>query len=89
MRFNLYSVLDVQAQVFCPPFLCPNDGMAVRDFAYAANDKSTNVGKYPSDYKLYCIGSFDDDIGEVRNDVHRSLGYASSFVQKNEVTDDV
>jgi len=89
MRMNLYSVLDVQVKAFCPPFVAPNDGVAKRDFAYAANDPTTNVGKYPSDFKLFCIGSFDDEIGEVRNDVHRSLGYASSYVIKSEVTQNV
>lgn len=89
MRMNLYSVLDVQVKSFCPPFSAVNDAVAKRDFAYAANDLTTNVGRYPSDYKLYCIGSFDDEIGEVRNDVHRSLGYASAFVQRNEETENV
>jgi len=56
---------DNKTQVFCAPFVAITQAAALRDFAYAANDKSTSVGKYPTDYTLYLIGEFDDETGKL------------------------
>ena len=33
----------------------------MRAFIYAANDLTTDVGRYPSDFSLYHLGTYDDE----------------------------
>lgn len=61
MIHQLYSVYDRKAKVFCKPFTAENHEVAVRSFAFAANDKTTDIGRYPEDFVLYHLGSFDDN----------------------------
>lgn len=74
MRNNVYSVYDQKAKVFCQPFCSLNDETALRAFAYSANDTSTEIGRYPSDFDLYNLGFFDDQTGkfDLQDAVHLS-----------------
>lgn len=65
MKLNIYSVHDRKAAVFARPFIAPNDGMALRSFAAAKLDPSTELAKFPEDFSLYLLGSFDDETGEL------------------------
>lgn len=83
MKSFLFTVFDNKTQVFCPPFVAITQSAALRDFAYAANDKSTSVGKYPTDFTLYLIGEFDDETALVTETQMRNLGTASTFLNLN------
>lgn len=61
----LCSVYDLRAKVFCAPFSSINEDTAKRDFGIASRDVSTSINKFPSDYQLFVVGSFDDETGEV------------------------
>lgn len=61
---KVFSVYDIKAELFGPPFFTNREGEAVRMFKDAANDPNTMVGKHPSDYKLCCIATWDDESGE-------------------------
>jgi hypothetical protein len=63
MNLNAYSVYDNKALIYNVPFFTSTDGQAVRMFADLANDPSTGVGRHPSDYSLFFIGSYDDQKG--------------------------
>jgi hypothetical protein len=58
-----FSVLDEKATLYAHPFFCAAPGQAVRYFTDWARDKEGPIGKHPEDYKLYRIGSFDDQSG--------------------------
>ena len=88
MRYFMFSVFDNATQVYCPPFIAATVSSALRDFAFAANDASTNIGKYPTDYTLFSVGEYDDQSGEIIPQVHKSLGLAASYVKQPEVTED-
>jgi len=60
MQTELFAVYDNKAQAFATPFSMQNRAMAIRAFKYAVNDKSTEPGKYPEDYSLFILGTFDD-----------------------------
>lgn len=81
--FKLYSVFDVKATTFAAPFILQNDAIAIRSFAAAVKDPESMLSKYPEDYILYCIGTFDPDssvIDSFAKPVH--LAVASNFVQE-------
>lgn len=66
MMMRLFSVYDSKANTYLPPFLLANDKLAIRAFAHAANDKATDIGKYPTDFCLFEIGTYDDQSGFVQ-----------------------
>lgn len=63
MNLQAYSVYDAKALVYAPPFFAATDGAALRSFQELANDLNTTVGKYPTDFSLWRIGSYDDQNG--------------------------
>lgn len=78
---NIYSVFDKKAEVFCQPFCSQNDSTAIRDFQYAANDNTTDIGRYPLDFSLYFLGVFDDQSGNISTEgTRRHLADAYKLV---------
>lgn len=62
---NAYSLYDVKSLTYSPPFYALAVGAAVRMLSDLVQDQGTSVGRHPSDYKLYCVGVFDDAKGEL------------------------
>lgn len=80
MVLKVFSVLDTKGDVFLPPFFFSAVGQAVRAFSDLANDANTVVSRHPGDYRLTCIGEFDDQTGRLRSyDQVQQLGYASDY----------
>ena len=65
MKLKIYSVFDDKAGAFDRPFFLQNDPMAIRSFSDAVADKTTGLSVHASDYKLYCLGEFDDVSGKL------------------------
>lgn len=63
MKQNLYAVYDDKAQAYNAPFPLSADGLAIRAFRDACKDERTDLHKYPGDYRLYRIGTFDATTG--------------------------
>lgn len=55
-----YTLHDVKALTYSPPFFTTNDQVAKRMVSDLVADNNTMVGRHPSDYKLYKIGTFDE-----------------------------
>lgn len=65
MILNAYSVFDRKALTYMPPFFCNTDGQAVRMLTDISNDPSHPIGAHPSDYVLYCVGTYSDANGSM------------------------
>lgn len=63
MLQRAYTLHDVKARVYSPPFFTHNDDLAKRMIADLLEDKNTSVARHPADFKLYWIGHFDDLTG--------------------------
>lgn len=63
MILRAYSLQDVKALQYHPPFFASTDAAAVRMVQDLVNDLQTMVGKHPADFKLYCVGTYDDANG--------------------------
>ena len=57
---KLYTLHDVKAQTYNPPFPAGNHALAKRMVADIAVDLNTSVGRHPSDFRLYFVGEYDD-----------------------------
>jgi len=84
---NLFSVHDAKADAYLPTFQLPTTAMAVRVFAECANSKDHQFGKYPSDFTLFHLGTFDELNGGINSHAPKSLGNAVEFVKFNKQTD--
>lgn len=80
MLLKAFSILDTKADSFSAPFFLSTTGQAVRAFKDLANDGQSTINRHPSDYRLFCIGTFDDQLGGLnRLDPLEPLGYASDY----------
>jgi len=59
------SVYDQKARLFSAPFTSSTEDTAVRDFARAVVDTRSMVDKFPADYELHLLGSFNEHSGEI------------------------
>ncbi len=62
MKHKMFSVFDVKAQAYLPPFCLHETAMAVRAFSDCVNGGDHQFGRHPGDYTLFELGSFDDSV---------------------------
>ena len=63
MRTLIYTVFDKKSATYHQPFFVNHQVHAIRIVETAVNDLATNLGKYPADFALYCLGHYDDQSG--------------------------
>ena len=66
MKLKLYSIYDKKSESYSKPFDAYNDNCAKRMVA-ASMDEASLLRKYPTDYRLDNIGTFDDQTGQFEN----------------------
>lgn len=82
MISKVFSVIDIKADAYGPPWTAPTVGMAVRHFSDACNDSRSHFSRHPGDYKLVCLGSFDDSNGSFSSEGSQSVGFGTDFVRR-------
>lgn len=65
MRLRIFSVFDVKAKAYLPPFFMSEQGQARRSFSDAVADRQHQFARHPEDYTLLCIGDFDDATAKI------------------------
>lgn len=65
MVLQVYSIRDAKAEAFNSPFYQKTKGEALRSFQTAVNDPKTQLNRFPEDFDLYEIGTWDDSTGLV------------------------
>lgn len=76
----IFTVHDVKAETFMPPFFVPSKGLAIRAFEDCINSDDHHFGKHPADYTLFSLGSFDTDTGTFDFTEKKSIGNGVEFV---------
>lgn len=66
MESNMYSIRDLKGQMYNPPFFQPTHGTAERSFRELIRDPQSLCHKYPADYELFFLGTFNDESGAVK-----------------------
>lgn len=62
---GIYSVHDRESETFIKPFGMETDRDAKEGFKVVVNDEKTNYHKYPDDFSLVKLGSFDQRTGQL------------------------
>lgn len=63
MKLKAFCLRDVKADTYGAPFFVPNVAIAVRLLGEMVQDRRTDVGKYPADFSLYSVGSYETNTG--------------------------
>ena len=84
MDYQLYCVRDEKMDMNrYGAIICQeNDATAMRSFAHECMNKDSLWNSHPSDYSLWCLGSYDMSVGEILPEKARKVCEATDFVRK-------
>lgn len=74
---KLYSIYDLKAQTYAPPFVARNDEVAVRMILEACRDARIPLAQYPADFQLRVVASWDDEKAVVADELAYPLVLSS------------
>ena len=78
---NAYAVKDVKTQLFSSLHFLPSDGVAIRSFSVACENEETELSKFPEDFSLYHLGSFNESTGKLNHVTPKQIANASEFAK--------
>ena len=81
MTEGIFTIYDAMAEVFLTPWFARNDATARRSFSVAVNDTQHDFGKFPTDFVLYRIGSFNAEDGSVTPEAPTKLAIGIELVE--------
>lgn len=85
MEKQIFSVYDTAADMFLEPFFCPSIDFALREFKRAVNDEGHQFNRYPEDYTLFHIGTFDAKKGDLIGFPPRSVAIGITLLKPDHV----
>lgn len=80
MQLKAFSLLDTKTGIFNTPFFLPHVGQAIRACCDLGQDKNTTVGRYPSDYALVEVGTWDDQTAQLHTCSPINHGTVAAFL---------
>lgn len=66
---KIFAIKDLKIGSFTKPFVDTHEQNAIRGFEQVINDKQSMYAKYPEDFELWKIGSFNDESGKVEGNI--------------------
>lgn len=63
MKLHVYSLYDMKVETFGRPIAVAHVGQLMRELESAVRSGEDQIGKYPSDFRLFELGEFDDHTG--------------------------
>lgn len=67
MILKVFSIYDGKIKSFLKPFVDQHTGQALRSFEEACREPSSPFAKFPSDFVLYEVGTFDSETGNLES----------------------
>lgn len=61
----LFAVFDSKVGAYAAPFCARTKGEAIRSFTDACRQDDLPFKKNPGDYRLFCLGAYDDNKGSL------------------------
>ena len=88
MELKVYSVYDSKTQAYMSPWFARSRGEAIRSFTEAVNDPKSMFHKYPADFTMFELGTWDDQAGTVTLDeTKQNIGLATHFKRVDDQLD--
>lgn len=66
MLQKLFTVHDIKASAYLPPIACRTSGEAMRSFESECRNENSQFNKFPADFTLYEIGTWDQLTSEIK-----------------------
>jgi len=82
MKLQVFGVFDQKVGAYGHPFFGVAIGQALRQFGDWVQDSNTPLHRHPEDYRLFHVGTFDDQTGELEAFRPVFLSEAVEFVEK-------
>ncbi len=79
MNVEMFTVYDLAAKRYMDPFPAPTIEFAIRGFKEACGSEGHQFAKYPEDYVLYRVASFDAESGLMEGHLAEKLAMATDF----------
>lgn len=85
MKLRIYSIFDLKAEEFSPPFFQKNDRLAMRTVTESAQGPTSMLQNYPDDFILYRLGDFDNETGVIiiEQKPHMLMNVANLMSRRN------
>ncbi len=80
MKHELFAVFDAAAVRFLEIFCAPTLEFAIRGFKEACGTDGHQFSKFPEDYSLFHVGTFDAELGAIEPMTAHKIAVAASFV---------
>lgn len=77
-----FACRDAKLNTYMNPLFFQHAGQAMRAWTEVCNDPQTMPAKYPEDFALYQIGTFDAEKGEFTTQTASLLATAADVKQK-------
>nr|QJB20112.1 MAG: nonstructural protein [Microvirus sp.] len=85
MNLKIYSIRDSKGEIYNTPFFQKSHGEAERNFRELTRDDKSMICKYPEDFDLYYLGTYDDQNGTISSlDSPQHIAKAVSFKQQDQ-----
>ena len=68
MKLQIFAVYDAKVKAYLPVFQARTPAEAQRSFSDAVNSQEHHFSKYPEDFTLFRLASFNDENGLVEPD---------------------
>jgi len=79
---KVFTVYDSAARKYLEPFFAETVEVACRMFRALVNKDGHQFNRFPEDYTLFHIGSYNDDEGQLSAITPHSLGVALTYVSR-------
>lgn len=80
MTLAIFTIHDEKANIYMTPFFFPTQGQALRAFNDLVNDENSTVNKHPEDYRLYTLGTYDDQDAIFTTSTPKLIASATDFI---------
>lgn len=83
---KIFSIYDTKAEAYLQPFFLKTTAIAIREIETAVNNPEHQFGKYPQDYVLFELGTWDEEKGQCEMlSAPLSLGVTLEFKSQPEM----
>jgi len=79
---EIFAIFDSKVQAFANPWFSRSAAEAGRAVGAAMQDTTSLLHKFPEDYSVHHLGSFDDESGVIEQKLPVNLGNVSVFKRK-------
>lgn len=82
MILRAFALRDMKADNFHAPFFVPSPIQAIRLLGQLVQDKNSELGKWPGDFTLYEIGTYETSTGFMTGNLPSEICTALSCLPK-------